>query len=149
MGLKLRLILVLMIPPILVVGVYGLIRVRTGRAELLAETERNVVLLAKAIQATVERGLRDPRSSDLNSMLSDIVKDQEQIDRIRIFDRGLHPTAVSSRLSLGEDVPADTLRRVAETGQGEGLTEGRGKAQSFAYILPIRASAAPSWARWK
>src|SRR5687768_14086977 len=35
MGLKLRLILVLIIPPILVVGVYGLIRVRIGRAELL------------------------------------------------------------------------------------------------------------------
>ena len=139
MGLKLRLILVLMIPPILVVGVYGLIRVRTGRAELLAETERNVVLLAKAIQATVERGLRDPRASDLNSMLSDIVKDQEQIDRIRIFDLGLQPTAVSSRLSLGQDVPAEMLQRVAQTGQGEGLTEGRGKAQSFAYILPIRA----------
>ena len=50
MGLKLRLILVLMIPPILVVGVYGLIRVRAGRGELIAETERNVVLLAKTVQ---------------------------------------------------------------------------------------------------
>ena len=139
MGIKLRLILVLMIPPILVVGVYGLIRVRTGRAELLAEAERNVILLTKAIQATVERGLRDPRTADVNNILADIVKDQEEIDRIRVFDRGLQPTAVSSRLSLGQDVPLDLLRRVAETGHGEGISAGRGKAQVFSYILPIRA----------
>jgi signal transduction histidine kinase len=140
MGLKLRLILVLMIPPILVVGVYGLIRVRTGRTELLAETQRNVILLAKAMQATVERGFRDSRVSDLNGILADIVNDQEQIDRIRVFDRRLQPTAVSTRLSLGQDVPTEVLRRVAQTGQGEGLSAGRGKAQVFSYILPLRAA---------
>jgi two-component system NtrC family sensor kinase len=140
MGLKLRLILVLIIPPILVVGVYGLIRVRIGRAELLAETERNVILLAKAIQATVERGLRDrdPRTSDLDAMLADILKDQEEIDRIRILDRWLQRTAMSSRLSVAQDVPPDVLRRVAETGEGEGITAGHGKAEVFSYVLPIR-----------
>jgi two-component system NtrC family sensor kinase len=139
MGLKFRLILVLMIPPILVVGVYGLIRVRIGRAELLAETERNVILLAKAIQPTVERGLRDPRASDLHGLLTDFVKDQEQIDRIRILDHRFELTALSIRHFLGQDVPADVLRRVAETGQGEGFSAGRGKAQIFSYVLPIRA----------
>jgi signal transduction histidine kinase len=137
MGLKLRLILVLIIPPIFAVGVYGLIRVRAERAELVAETERNVILLAEAIQATVERALRDSRASELHGVVTDIVKDKEQIDRIRIFDRWLQPAAVSSRRSLGEDVPADMLRRVAETGKGEGFSAGRGKTQVFSYILPI------------
>jgi two-component system NtrC family sensor kinase len=140
MGLKLRLILVLIIPPILVVGVYGLIRVRTGRAELVAETERNVIVLAKAIEPTVERSLRDPRTSDLHGMLSDIVEDQEQIDRIRILDRELQLTAMSGRLSVTHDVPAELLRRVAETGQGEVFSARWGKTQIFSYILAIHTA---------
>ena len=140
MGLKLRLILVLMIPPILVVGVYGLIRVRNGQAELIAETEGNVVLLARALQPTVERGLRDPRSSDLHGMLGDIVEDREKIDRIRIVDRQLELTAVSGRLARPHDVPDEVLRRVADTGQGESFSQGRGKTRVFSYILPVRAA---------
>jgi len=142
MGLKLRLILVLMIPPILVVGVYGLIRVRAGRAELIAETERNVVLLAKAVQARVERGLRDPLTLDLDTMLADIVRDQEQIDRIRVLDRRLRPTATSSELSIRHDVPAEVHQRVAETGQGEAFSAEHGKTQVFSYVLPIRGARA-------
>jgi signal transduction histidine kinase len=138
MGLKLRLILVLMIPPILVVGVYGFIRVRVGRAELVAETERNVILLAKAIQARVERGLRDPWTVDLDGMLTDIVRGQEQIDRIRILDGQLRPTARSHGVAVGYDLPADLLRRVVNTEQGEGFSAGQGTAQVFAYVLPIR-----------
>jgi two-component system NtrC family sensor kinase len=139
MGLKLRLILVLMIPLILVVGVYGLIRVGNGRAELLSETERNVILLAHAIQPTVEQGIRDPRTSDLHATLSKIVSDQEQIDRIRILDRQFELRAMFGRLSVIHDVPADVLRRVEETGQGEAFSAGRGKTRVFSYILPIHS----------
>jgi two-component system, NtrC family, sensor kinase len=140
MGLKLRLILVLMIPPILVIGVYGLIRVRIGRAELLADAKGNVVLLAKAIHPTVERGLRDPRTSDLHGVLSDLVADQQQIDRIRILDRDFELTAMSGRLPLAHDVPPDVLRRVADTGQGEAYSAGSGKAHVFSYVLPLRGA---------
>lgn len=140
MGLRLRLILVLMIPPVLVVGVYGLIRVRTGRAELLADTERTVILIAKAIRASVERGLHDPRASDLGGMLAEIVKDQEQIDRIRIFDSQRRPLLVSNRLPIGDDVPSDVLDRVAETGHAEGVSSQRAKEHLFSYVLPIRAA---------
>jgi two-component system, NtrC family, sensor kinase len=138
MGLKLRLILVLVIPPMLVVGVYGLIRIRAGRAELLAETERTVTLIAKAIQASVERGLRDPRASDVNGMLAEIVKDQQQIDRIRIYDRNAQPLLLSNRLPVATDVPAEVLRRVTDTGHPEGVSSGRGDKRIFSYVLPIR-----------
>ena len=140
MGLRLRLVLVLMIPPVLVVGVYGLIRVRTERAQLLMNTERTVMLLAKAIRASIERGLREPRGSDLEGVLAEIVKDQEQIDRIRIFGRSLDPLFVSNRLSTADAVPAEVLRRVAETGQPEGVSSGVGKARLFSYVLPIRTN---------
>src|SRR5262249_18645894 len=138
MGLRLRLILVLMIPPVLVVGVYGLMRVRTGRAELLADTERTVILVARAVRASIERGLREPRSSDLEGTLAQIVKDQEQVDRIRIFHRSLTPLFESNRLPVADAVPAEVLRRVAETGQPEGVSSGAGKGRLFSYILPIR-----------
>jgi signal transduction histidine kinase len=139
-GLKLRLILVLMIPPIVAVGVYGLIRVRAGRAELIAETERNVTLLAKAVQARVERGMRDPLTLDLDTMLADIVRDQEQIDRIRVFDRQLRPTATSSELSIRHDVPGEIHRRVAQTGEGEAFAAEHGKTEVFSYILPLHGA---------
>jgi two-component system, NtrC family, sensor kinase len=138
MGLKLRLILVLTIPPILVVGVYGLFRVRIGRAELIAESERNVTLLARAVQASVERSLRDPRA-DLATLLAEIDKGEDQIDRITIFNLWLQPRAVSSRLP-GADIPTDVLRNVADTGQGEGFSTGSGKTRAFSYVLPIRAT---------
>jgi signal transduction histidine kinase len=138
MGLRLRLILVLMIPPVLVVGVYGLIRVRTGRAELLADAERTVILVAKAVRAGIERDLREPRGSDLEGMLAEIEKDQEQIDRIRIFDRSLNPLFVSNRLSAADAAPVEVLRRVAETGQPEGVSSGVGKGRLFSYVLPVR-----------
>ena len=140
MGLRLRLILVLVIPPILVVGVYGLLRVRTGRAELLADTERTVILVAKAVRASIERGLREPRGSDLEGILAEIVKDQEQIDRIRIFDRSLNPLFVSNRLPSADAVPTEVLRRVAETGQPEGVPSGVGKTRLFSYVLPVRTN---------
>jgi two-component system, NtrC family, sensor kinase len=140
MGLRFRLILVLMIPPILVVGVYGLIRVRAGRAELLADAERTVVLIAKAIQSSVERGLRDPRASDLAGMLAEIVKDREQIDRIRVFDLQGHLLFVSSQLPVNDGLPVEVLRRVATSGDPEGVSSGRGKEHLFAYVLPIRSA---------
>src|SRR6516164_11593206 len=138
MGLRLRLILVLMIPPILVVGVYGLLRVRTGRGELLADTERTVIHVAKTIRASVERGLREPRESDLQGMLAEVVKDQKQVDRIRVFDRSMNALFVSNRLPGADAVPADVLRRVADTGQPEGFSSGTGKQRLFSYVLPIR-----------
>jgi two-component system, NtrC family, sensor kinase len=138
-GLKLRLIIVLMIPPILMVGVYGLIRVRIGRAELIDDNERTVVVVAKAVQVAVERALRDPRTSDLRGMLTDIVRDQEQIDRLRIFDRSLQPTLVSNRLGIGDDVATDVLRRVTDTGRAEAFSRQRGREPVFYYVVPLRA----------
>jgi hypothetical protein len=115
MGLRQRLILVLVIPPMLV-GVCGLIRVRAGHAELLGETERTVILVARAIRASVQRGLRELRGSDLEGRLAEIVKDQDQIDQL----------IVSNRLLLANAVPADVLRRVTETGEPEEVSSGMG-----------------------
>jgi signal transduction histidine kinase len=129
-----------MIPLILVFGVYGIIRVRVGRAELLEENQRNFILIAKAVQVAVERALGDPETSDVKGMLAEIVADQEQIDRLRIFDRELRLTLVSNTLTIGDDVPTDVLRRVTESGQAEGISRRRGQELVFYYVVPLRAS---------
>lgn len=138
MGLRFRLILVLMVPLVLVIGVYGLLRVRQEQADLLQENRRNMALTAKALQIAVENALRDRQISDVKRLLSEMVEDQELIDRIRLFDRALRPTLVSNPLVIGEDIPAETLRRVMETGRSEGFYQRRGKQPALFYLVPLR-----------
>lgn len=138
MGLRFRLILVLIIPMILVVGVYGFVRIRQEQAQLLDEDRRNMAFAAKAIQIAVENALRDRQISDIKRLLSEIVEYQEQIDRIRLFDRKLTPIMISNPLSIGEEVPAEALRRVIETGQAEGFYQRRGEVPVLFYVVPLR-----------
>ncbi|MBI4608246.1 MAG: HAMP domain-containing protein [Candidatus Rokubacteria bacterium] len=138
MGLRLRLILTLVIPLVLVVGVYGLVRIREEQAQLLDEDRRNMALTTKAIQIAVENALRDRQISDIKRLLFEIVEDQEQIDRIRLFDRKLAATLVSNPLSIGEEIPGEPLRRVIETGQPQGFYQRRGKQPVLYYLVPLR-----------
>ena len=138
MGLKLRLILVLMIPLVLVVGAYGLFRVRQEQRDLLDENRRDVALAAKGIQGAVENALRDWQISDIKRLLSEIVAQDGPIDRIRVFDARLKPTIVSNPLVIGEGVPAGALQRVIETGQSEGFYQQRGPQLVLYYLVPLR-----------
>jgi signal transduction histidine kinase len=138
MGLRLRLILVIMIPLVLVVGVYGVVRLRAERAELLGQNQRLMGLTAKAIQITVENALRDRQTSDIRRLLAEIVEGQEQIDRIRLFDTALRTTLVSNSLSIGEQIPEDALRRVLSYGVPESFYQRRGAEPVLYYVVPIR-----------
>ena len=133
-------ILILVIPPILVVGVYGVIRMRMERAELLAEDQRNTVAIATAAQIAVERALRDAGPSELAAVFADVLKDTRQISRLRLFDRDLRPMVVSTTSGAApETIPTETLRRVMHGGQGEGFADHTGKQSVFVYVVPIRA----------
>lgn len=138
MGLRLRLILVIMIPLVLVIGVYGVLRLRAEQAELLADNRRLMGVTAKAIQITVENALRDRQISDIRRLLAEVVEGQEQIDRIRMFDRNLEPTLVSNPLAIAEHIPQDTLRRVLQAGWPEWFYLRRGTQPVLYYIVPVR-----------
>jgi signal transduction histidine kinase len=139
-GLRLRLILVIMIPLVLVVGVYGAVRVRAERVQLLEENRRLMGLTAKAIQITVENALRDRQIGDIQRLLAEIVEGQEQIDRIRVFDRNLAVTIVSNPLSIGELVPEESLRRVLDEGWPEWFYHSRGTQPVLYYVVPLRGA---------
>ena len=138
MGLRLRLILVLMVPLTLVVGVYGYIRVQQEAEALLEDNRRALGITAKALQIAVENALRDRQLSDATRLLSEVVQHQEEIDRIRIFDRRLQPLVVSNRLTIGDDVPTEALSRALERGISEGIYYRRGTTPVLYYVVPIR-----------
>jgi signal transduction histidine kinase len=138
MGLRLRLILVLMVPLTLVIGVYGYLRVEQEAEALLEDNRRALGFTAKALQIAVENALRDRQLSDASRLLSEIVQYQDEIDRIRIFDRTLKPLVVSNRLTIGDHVPREALERALERGVSEGIYSTRGTTPVLYYLVPIR-----------
>lgn len=138
MGLKLRLILILTIPAVLAVAVHGLLRIQQERAQLIEEDRQNLALTAAAIQIAVENAFRDRQISDVKRLLAEMVEKQTAIDRIRLLDRQLQPTLVSNVLSIGEDVPAEIFRRVAETRTPEGFYRRQDKRSILYYVVPLR-----------
>jgi signal transduction histidine kinase len=137
MGLRVRVIMVLVIPALLVVAVHGFLRIRQGETQLLEQDQRNMALTARAIQIAVENALRDRKLSDVERLLSDMVEQQEAIDRIRLFDREIRPALVSNSLDIGETVPATSLRRVLATRVAEGFYEHRGDQRVLYYLVPL------------
>ncbi len=140
MGLKLRLILILTIPAVAALAVHGVLRVRQEREQLVEEDRQNMALTAAAIQIAVENALRDRQFSDVKRLVAEMVERQTAIDRIRLFDRQLRPTLVSNQLSIGEDVPAEILRRVANTAMPEGFYRRQAQRSILYYIVPVRDS---------
>jgi two-component system, NtrC family, sensor kinase len=137
MGLRLRVILILIIPAVMTVGAHGVLRVRQEEADLVRENRENLELMARAIQLAVENALRDQQLADVRRLLIDMVERQEQIDRIRLFDRQLRPTIVSNPLAIGESIPAGNLGEVMRTGHAESFYQ-RGKPSLLYYLAPVR-----------
>jgi signal transduction histidine kinase len=138
MGLRLRLIFVLLIPLVLVIGVYGYIRVRQETEALLDANRRAIGLAAKALQVAVENALRDRQLTDITRILTEVVESQDEIDRIRVFNRNFQPLFVSNRLRIGDAVPNHMLVRAMNLGVSEGVYQEGGAAPVLYYFVPIR-----------
>jgi signal transduction histidine kinase len=139
-GLRLRLILVVAVPLVLVIGVYGVVRLRAEREDLLAENRRVMGLTAKAIQIAVESALRHRAVADVRQLVADLVEGQEQIDRVRVFDARRRPILVSNVLPIGDEVPEDAIRNVLRSGIPEWFYVRRGEEPVLYYVLPLRGS---------
>jgi signal transduction histidine kinase len=138
-GLRARLILIILLPAAVAIGAHGALRVRQEEAQARAEERQSLALTAKAIQIAVESAFRDRQISDVRRLLAEMVEQQESIDRIRLFDRHLTPTFGSKPLAKGDTVPAAMLQRVMTTGLGEDDYERRGRHSYLTYVLPVRA----------
>jgi signal transduction histidine kinase len=139
MGLRSRVVLILMIPTVLAVGAHGVLRIRAEQVQLLREERQDLEVTARAIQIAVENALRDRQISDARRLLMDIVEEQDLIDRIRLFDADLRPLVVSNPLAIGEAVPTAALRQVIAAGHPEIFYQA-GPPSYFYYLAPLRAS---------
>ena len=138
MGLRLRLFLVLILPLILVVAAYGLLRIQQEGAQVRESEARTAATTARAVQIAVEHALRERRSPDLRGLLAELVAGQHQVTGIRVFDLGLVPRVASTPELLAEPVPAQSIGRVFERGRPEVFPERRGHATSVIHVLPLR-----------
>jgi signal transduction histidine kinase len=137
MGLRLRVILILTLPALLVIGAHGLLRVRQENAQLLREDEQNLALTGRAVQIAVENAMRDRQIPDIRRLLVAMVEQQDSIDRIRLFDLALTPVLVSNTLAIGETVSTSLLRQVMDTGLAESFVQ-RGRPSFLFYVAPLR-----------
>ena len=140
MGLRLRVVLILMIPTVLAVAGHGVLRVRQEMAQVVHEDRQDLEITARAIQIAVENALRDSQMSDARRLLTDMVERQELIDRIRLFDPEVQLLLVSNPLAIGEAVPTRALREVIEAGHHEIFYQA-GPPSYFYYLTPLRGPA--------
>jgi signal transduction histidine kinase len=140
MGLRVRLLLLLVVPMCVAVGGYGFVRLGQEQRQLLAEEQLRMEVMATAIQVAVENALRDRQISDIRRLLAEIVFFQNEIDRIRIFDTALRPILVSNPLAIGDEVPVVGLREaMAERHPVQFFQEKDGR-RVLSTLVPLRGA---------
>ena len=139
MSLRLRLLLVLLLPLTLVVGAYAVVRVRHEARLLADEEQRHVAVTARAARIAVESALRIRRPPEVQRLLAELVQDQEQVQRIRVLveRRRSRPEFVASPEEPEPSASLAPLQQVMRTRQEETHVEGGGSARRLLYRLPI------------
>jgi signal transduction histidine kinase len=138
MGLRQRVILIVTVPALLATAVHGALRIQQEQHQLRGEYERNLTLTAKAIAISIENALRDRQWSDVGNLVTQMVEQQDVIDRIRLFDRDATIVFVSDPLKIADAVPVDELRRVIASGHQEESYTRKGHQSIISIIVPVR-----------
>lgn len=139
-GLRVRLLLLLLVPMCLAIGGYGFVRLQQEERQLLQEEQLRMEVTATALQVAVENALRDRQISDIRRLLGEIVSFQDEIDRIRIFDASLTPLVVSNPLSIGEEVPAHGLREAMAEKHPVQFFQRRDDGRVLYTLVPLRGT---------
>jgi two-component system NtrC family sensor kinase len=85
-GLRARLLVLLLVPMALAVGWYGFARVRSQEEAWLAEERVRIAALATAFQVAVEKALEVQGPTETQRFLDEVVRRQADVDRLRVFD---------------------------------------------------------------
>src|SRR5919201_1044 len=136
-GLRARIILIVAIPAVVAGGVHGLVRMRQERQALFDQDLSNMALTARAIQVAVENTMRN-RPQDLTRLLSEMVEQQDLIDRIRLFDAELRPAIVSNPLVASDPAPTDALRRAMQSGAPQTFYRTHDGQSYLYYVVPLQ-----------
>ena len=142
MGLRLRLVLLLLVPMILVVAGYAYVRWQEEREQRRTEFDQRVHVTSTAIRLAVEHGLRTDTLADVKRLAADLVVKQTEIVRIRLLDANLRTRLDSNLLAGDPGVPLDRHRQVRDTGQPAVVPYRSADIRLHAVILPVRPSGA-------
>jgi two-component system NtrC family sensor kinase len=142
MRLRLRLVVLLMVPLLVVSGVYGMVRVQQETGAQVEDERERAAGMARTIQIAVESALavRGRPHTELVSLLDDLTLGQTAIDRIRVFDRTGQVLAASNARTAALPPSAETVARVIERGTGDLVESHVRDKDSWVYILPVRYS---------
>ena len=138
MGLRLRLVLLLLVPMILVVAGYAYIRVAEEREQRRVEFDRRVDVTTRAIRLAVERALRGGTQEDVEHLARDLVLKQTEILRVRLLNAHLATRVDANLLTDDPGVPVDRLREVHDSGQSAVVERRPGGLRVHSVLLPVR-----------
>jgi two-component system, NtrC family, sensor kinase len=139
MGLRLRVILILVIPAVLLVGTHGYLRVRQQQGLLLAEDRKSMDLTVAATQIAMENALRHRQIGDVRRLVSEMVDRQDTIDRLRLFDVDGKPMLSSTPAPDGDAAIAEIVRRVVRTSIPDARYDLRASPPVLYYVVPLRS----------
>jgi signal transduction histidine kinase len=134
MGLRLRVLLLVILPMALVVGVYGVVRVRLETRDAIDSERRQAAIAANAVRIAVEHTLRTREFADAQHLVSELVVDHPEINGIIVVDRSLRPLALEPRAALSPDRARD-LGNVIANGRAVERTDA---PTAIRYVLPLR-----------
>ncbi|MGH7357961.1 MAG: hypothetical protein ACREJR_03995, partial [Candidatus Rokuibacteriota bacterium] len=140
MGLRLRLVLLLLIPMLFLVAGYAYVRWQEEREQRRTEFDQRVQVTSTAIRLAVEHGLRTDTLADVQRLAADLVVKQTEIVRIRLLDAELGTRLDSNLLTGDPGVPLERLRQVRETGQPAVVPYRSKDIRLHSVLLPVRPS---------
>src|SRR5262245_16187957 len=143
MKLRLRLVLLLMLPLLLISGVYSVLRVRQEARALEADEHARAVGMARTIQIAVENALalRGRTNAELAGLLDDLTQGQGAIAGIRLVDGDGHVLAASSARRATLHPGSDVAARVIATGTGAVVERQDRDGAGWVSVLPVLYSA--------
>jgi signal transduction histidine kinase len=113
---KLTLLLLLAVSAVL--AGFGYLRIQQERNRLIEELQQEVVVLANAMGLAVEHALRDRQPEDIRELLTEIVRDPNPVDRIRIFNGRLEEiNRASTDAAASTTIPQEEWDRVLKSGE--------------------------------
>jgi signal transduction histidine kinase len=136
MGLRSRLFVFVILPIALVVGLYGVLRIRQEAAEVVEAEKRHSAATARAVQIAVENALRDRQLADIQRLVGELVLNHPQIDRIAVVDGRLGLVAAEPARP-GGTLGLEHLARVMADGKPQPDVAAAGVAR---YSLPLHGS---------
>jgi signal transduction histidine kinase len=134
MGLRVRLFIVVILPIALLLGAYGVVRIRQESQAAVAAERRHTAATARAAHIAVENAMRDRQLADIQRLVSELVRNHAQIDRIVLVDRGL---AVLAAEPVGTGPAAAPAALHEVLARGAPRQEDSGPA-GLRYLLPVR-----------